>query len=687
MILEKFQDQLSQINMCYRIISVFIVALLTVVYSPVVIKGQSPDSLLYLIDNDLVEDDFKRYDLLCEVIRGIEDDEIKIRYCDKAIELAEKLDILPIYPYLKKGEAYLNSGMHALALECFMEAARYSKEKNDLANLGRAYNWITITYGKQGNHENEKDYNQKAIEVFEQAKDTASLRYALANLGYTYYNLRKYDSALVILTSRGELFKEIKDDYAYYYCLGNSGLVYSKLSDYDKAEAYLLEAIENLDRLGDIPGVVEYMIEYANVLMQKGEIEKAIGYASRALTINDDPDYESDAAKTLASIYRTVGKYDSAYYYQSIFIVANDSLKNIKNVWKMADLRADFEIAQNDLENKKKTLIQFIIIIGLGIILLLAIGLVTLYYTSLKRSKKLTTALEERRVLLEKQSAELKDKNEKIIRANEELQQLYEITTSQKDEIISSINYAQRIQQAILPPEAYITELITENFIFYKPKDIVSGDFYWVKQVNQYIILACADCTGHGVPGAFMSMLGISYLNEIVRRKEITQANQVLNELRNVIKHSLRQTGKKGKSRDGIDMALCVIDTDNNIMQYAGAYNPLYLISNSGAKPELKEIKADTMPVGVHFSGDKPFTNHEIQLEIGDTFYICTDGFIDQDGGDKVTRFGSARFKKLLLDIHDQPMYEQGEILENILREWMGELPQRDDILVIGARI
>jgi serine phosphatase RsbU (regulator of sigma subunit) len=176
-------------------------------------------------------------------------------------------------------------------------------------------------------------------------------------------------------------------------------------------------------------------------------------------------------------------------------------------------------------------------------------------------------------------------------------------------------------------------------------------------------------------------------LNEIVQRREVTQANQVLNELRKQIKHSLRQTGKKEESRDGIDIALCVIDSKNNIMQYSGAYIPLYIISNINGEPVFKEIKADLMPVGVHFSSDKPFTNHEIQLEIGDTFYISSDGFIDQIGGSNNTRFSSKNFKKLLLDIHDQPMFEQKEILDQTLKDWMGEHPQRDDILVIGARM
>jgi len=327
------------------------------------------------------------------------------------------------------------------------------------------------------------------------------------------------------------------------------------------------------------------------------------------------------------------------------------------------------------------------VIVSLVLILFLALGLIVLYYNSLKRSQKFTKALDERRILLEKQSTELKEQNDKINKANEELKQLYEITNSQKDEIISSILYAQRIQSAVLPQEAYITELLNENFILYKPKEIVSGDFYWIKQVKNYIILASADCTGHGVPAAFMSMLGISLLNEIVQRREITQANQVLNELRKQIKHSLRQTGKKEESRDGIDIALCVIDSEKNIMQYSGAHNPLYLISNNNGESILKEFKADPMPVGLHFSSDKSFTNHEIQLEIGDIFYIFSDGFADQNGGENNCRFTNTNFKKLLLEIHDQPMYEQKEILEQILKKWMGEHPQRDDILVLGARV
>ena len=562
------------------------------------------------------------------------------------------------------------------------------------------------TYNLQGNRENEKLYLQNAIEIFEQEKDSFRLVLALHNLGYSNYSMGQYDTALVVYTKTLDLFKKLNDpiNYAYFVCLGNLGLVYSRLSDFDKAEEYLLTAIDTLARLGDEIAVPEFMIEYANILRQKGEIKQAITYASRALKITDNPNYERDASRLLARLYEISGRFDSAYYYQSIFIVANDSIKNIESVQKMADLRTEYEVGKKQAEVdvlEKTKLINNIINIGLGIILILAIGLVTLYYTNLKRSRKLSVALEERRVLLANQSSELKEKNDKILRANEELTLLNEEINTQKEEIetqrdhlfiqneaiTSSINYAKRIQSAILPPEQYFHEILNDVFILFRPRDIVSGDFYWIKQVNQYVILAAADCTGHGVPGAFMSMLGMSYLNEIVHRREITQANQVLNELRKQIRNSLRQHGQPEESKDGMDMALCVIDEKKKVLQYSGANSPLYLIRDKNGTPELTEFKADRMPLGYYQGTFKTFTNNDIQLEFGDVFYLFSDGFVDQKGGKECKKFLSKYFKKLLLEIHQEPMREQKNILDKTITDWMGDTSQIDDILVIGVRV
>jgi len=357
---------------------------------------------------------------------------------------------------------------------------------------------------------------------------------------------------------------------------------------------------------------------------------------------------------------------------------------------------------------KREKLIRSITILGLIIILVLAIWLVTSYYKNLKRSRTLTGALEERRLLLVKQSSELKEKNDKILRAyeeltvlneavskqnvqiletNEELTVLNEAVNKQKNEILDSITYAKKIQAAMLPPEQYFHEILNDVFILFKPRDIVSGDFFWIKHVNQYVIMAAADCTGHGVPGAFMSLLGISFLNEIVQRREITQANQVLNELRKQIKNSLRQHGQAEESKDGIDMAVCVIDEKNKTLQYSGANNPLYLIRDKNGAPELTEFKADLMPVGYYPGRFKTFTNKDIQLQYGDVFYLFSDGFSDQKGGKGDKKFLSKNFKKLLLEIHQEPMREQKNILNKTITDWMGNTSQIDDILVIGVRV
>ncbi len=700
--------------MGHRYLSMIIIVLFVVVRPPDLLRGQSTDSLLYIIENDLVQDDAEKYMLLCQVIADLNDSERKIRYSDQAIELAQRLDVPPALPYLMKGEGYLGFGDFEAALECFIQAANYYEEMGEISDIGRAYLLMAETYNYQGNTDNEKRYLQNAIEIFEQVQDSTRLGYALHNLGYFNYGIEQYDTALVLYTETLELLKELDDPYAhvdYFVCLGNAGLVHSRLSDFDKAEEYLLTAIDTLTILGYEFVVAEFLVGYANILRQKGELAQAIAYATRAFKFADRPILERDASELLAGLYKISGRYDSAFYYQSIFIAAKDSIKNIESVQRMADLRTEYEVGKKQAEVdvlQKKTLIRTITIIGLVIILILAIWLVTMYYTNLKRSRRLTRALEERRILLENQSSELKEKNdkiisaneeltvlneaiskqnEKILEANEELTVLNEAISKQKNEILDSITYAKKIQAAMLPPEQYFHEILNDAFILFKPRDIVSGDFFWIKQVKQYVILAAADCTGHGVPGAFMSMLGMSYLNEIVLRREVTQANQVLNELRRQIRNSLRQHGEAEESKDGIDMALCVIDEKNKTLQYSGANIPLYLIRDKNGAPELTEFKADKMPLGYYQGTFKTFAKKDIQLEYGDVLYLFSDGFVDQKGGKDNKKFMSRKFKNLLLRIHEEPMRDQKNILEKTLADWMGDNSQIDDILIIGVRV
>jgi PAS domain S-box-containing protein len=254
--------------------------------------------------------------------------------------------------------------------------------------------------------------------------------------------------------------------------------------------------------------------------------------------------------------------------------------------------------------------------------------------------------------------------------------------------ITSSIRYAHFIQKAVLPSGEFIKQFIPENFILFIPRDIVSGDFYWIKQVKNHVAVAAADCTGHGVPGAFMSMLGIALLNEIVRLDESPKANEILNELRKRIKTSLHQDAQRDSASDGMDISLCIINLESKEAQYAGANSPMYIVSenNSEHRPILTHIKPDRMPIGVYVK-ERAFTNHVIKLGTNDVIYLFSDGFQDQFGGQNLTKFKTTRFKALLEEIYHRTLNEQREILYETFENWRAGTRQLDDVLVIGVRI
>jgi len=288
-------------------------------------------------------------------------------------------------------------------------------------------------------------------------------------------------------------------------------------------------------------------------------------------------------------------------------------------------------------------------------------------------------------LILQKKNLELEvqKRTAVISNQNQELKTQHDIIKQKNQSITDSINYASRIQQAALPPNKEFEALNREYFILYKPKDIVSGDFYWISRKENKVIVAVADCTGHGVPGAFMSMLGISILNEITGNNPNFTAAEILNHLRAHVKNSLRQTEGTNQSKDGMDIALCILDTSTLDAQFAGAYNPLFVIRNN----ELIITKGDRMPIGIHLNEKADFTNHVCKFEKGDMIYLFSDGYVDQTGGDTKRKYLIVNFKTLLLSIHKKDLNEQKQILEDTLKEWKGNNEQVDDILVVGIQI
>ena len=288
---------------------------------------------------------------------------------------------------------------------------------------------------------------------------------------------------------------------------------------------------------------------------------------------------------------------------------------------------------------------------------------------------------------------QLVENNEEIKSQNVELELQRNIATKQRDEIIeinneikSSIRYAENIQKAILTPKILLESLFEDYFVLYLPKDIVSGDFYWVKHVDNKTIVTVADCTGHGVPGAFMSILGVAFLNEIVNKKDVYFANEILNELREHVVTSLHQIGISGSSQDGMDMAIVIIDETENSLQYAGANNQCWVINEKS----LIELCPDKMPVGIH-EKMVPFRNNIIDIQKGDFIYLFTDGIADQFGGPQSEaggkKFKLKQLKELLISISPLPLNKQKESIETVFNNWRNDIEQTDDVTIMGLKI
>ncbi len=268
------------------------------------------------------------------------------------------------------------------------------------------------------------------------------------------------------------------------------------------------------------------------------------------------------------------------------------------------------------------------------------------------------------------------ERTEEVVKQRQKLEELYK-------DLTDSIRYAKRLQESILPSDKYIKDLLPESFVLFKPKDIVSGDFYWFDEAEGKVLFAAVDCTGHGVPGAFMSLVGYNGLKQAVREHNLSQPAQILDDLNALASESLNQDPEESNVRDGMDLALCSLDLNTKVLEYAGAYNPLYIIRNG----ELMQTKGDKFAIGGFDDLDKKYTNHSIPLQSGDQVYIFSDGYADQFGGPKGKKFMYKQFRDMLLGCQSKTMSEQKDILNRTIEQWKGNFEQVDDILVIGVKV
>lgn len=402
----------------------------------------------------------------------------------------------------------------------------------------------------------------------------------------------------------------------------------------------------------------------------------------------------------------------------------------------LEEQHTEIELQQGKIEGQKKVLNeqlakiemqQLILYLFIAIIVLVSLmGFFIFKAYKVKKTANILLKAKNQEIMeqneeIRQQKEEIEAQRDEIEKQNEELEiqknfaekQRDEIG-QQKEEIMASIHYASRIQTAVLPPAKFITQILPDHFfILNKPRDIVSGDYYWMAQKDNKTVIAAADCTGHGVPGAFMSLLGVSFLNEVINKVSEVLANDILDKLRDSVINALNQAGTEGVTKDGMDMALCVLDLNSYELQFAGANNPLYIIrtknnfnepnfNNSPKNSEeidnqnvrindfpdsvLLEFKADKMPIGL-YDESKPFANKFIQLIKNDVFYIFSDGYADQFGGPQGKKFKYKQMKELLISIQEQPMTEQKNLLDKAIEDWRGDYFQVDDMLIIGVKV
>lgn len=667
-----------------------------------------PDSALILMNRSLElrtnlgdqEDIAVTYNRIGRLYYNLADYQKSIECYTKAITIRETLNDPEglAVAYYNFGRTLTNIGNYQPALEQFQKALQtFEKTKND-EGIANSCNGIGMVYenlsqstlavkDNEANYRKGLEYYQRSLELFQKINYRSQEGRTLQNIANLYSRLatnqfvaqygEKWEDSLIKIPSKTilpsfeksleyykkslDIFKETKEEDQISTVSINIGTAYSTIRDWNKANKYLSEGLEIARKL-NLP-YEKAMALFAlgeSYLRQKNMAQAEANFLesaklSKELEMRDNERY---CYERLSTLYEDIGETQKALTYHKLSVKIKDEIFTEKSQKAITEMQTKYETEKKDAAFKLQESIikrQKLQIIGavIGVVLVLLVALLLL------------------KMIKEKQ------------KANRILEEKNELITLQKKEITDSIRYASRIQRAILPSDDILLQTLPQHFVVFLPRDIVSGDFFWLSQNGGKIVIVAADCTGHGVPGAFMSMLGVSFLYEIVNKEGIMQPASILNYLRDHVKHTLSQTGKKDEAKDGMDISLCVFDPKEMKLEWSGAYNPLYLIRNG----ELIEYKADKMPIAIHMNDHMSFTNHEIALQKGDSFYISSDGYADQFGGTEGRKFMSKKYKEMLLQIYDKPMEEQKSLILKAHLDWKGHHEQVDDILVMGVRV
>lgn len=571
------------------------------------------------------------------------------------------------------GLIYREKGMYNKALGHYLDAHRYAVESGDQNKIAKALSGIGVVHNILHDYDKAIYYYGEAEKINLKTGNKLGLASVYNNTALAYVDLGQHEKAIKYFNQALEINKKMKDLRGIATNCENLGLIYlNHLNDPNLALSNFSKSIGIWRGMKDRLSISITLQYIASALYNMKRFDQCIDTAGLSLQLaRESSSHSSEMAahEWLYKAYEAKGNLDLSFKHFKHFVALKDSLSNDNEIRKIAEtqLKYDFDkervldSVRNQVNYQKKQAEvdkqkEFSLYLTIGLVLML--GFTIWIWFVLRKNKKARIEIANQKLLIEQKNSEVMD----------------------------SIKYASRIQQAILPPDEQMLKTLPQHFVMYMPKDIVSGDFYWLEEKGDLVFIAVVDCTGHGVPGAFMSIVGRNGLNDAVNIAQLSSAATILDFLNKYVNEALHQTYEQSNVRDGMDIALCVWNRRTNTVDFAGANNPIWVHRKGTAA--MQEFKADKQPIG-NFVGQqlRPFTPQKIQVEKGDMLYLFSDGYADQFGGPKKKKLKYKRLKQLLLDISSKELVQQGDHLRKYIHEWKGDLEQVDDICVMGIKI
>lgn len=640
----------------------------------------------------------------------------KLNYLNKALAIAEQINFKAGIARANRalGLVYFGLGDYSLSLSANYKALQLADEVKHSPNFKAT---VSASIGKiheiQRNLDQAEEYYTKSFALNTKNKNRRNLAYDYSNLANVEMLRQNYDKSLAYHQEEQKIKEEFKDTLGLAFTYNDIAVLYNYQNKLEKATYYYEKGVKILEKtpMGYYKTALNInLAEAYQRINKKAEAEKI---ALQSLEEAKKLQAKDLALRATAVLYNLNGKkknYQKAYEYLLLHKTLRDSTYNEQHLKEISQMETNFQVKQQQKENellKRENKLQTeeikikdaeamknrLLVMFSGIAVAMLVVLASVFYRNIQLKKKSNDILTQKNQEINQQKEEISAIAEELRGTNQIIHVKNLEIEKKNDDILSSINYAKRIQNAILPLQSRIAEVFGEEnfFIYYKPREIVSGDFYWFHSgmfPKPYTIFVAADCTGHGVPGAFMSMIGNDLLNEIVNSRRVLSPELILQELNEGIRNVLKQD--QNDSRDGMDIAIITLWKDENhftTLEYAGAMNPLYYVRNE----EFTEIKADKKPIGGFYTNKNAaqhFTKHTVELgKEPTTIYLCSDGFQDQFGGGNGKKFMVKQLRETLFSLSKLPLAIQKEKLEATFESWKGQQKQIDDVMMIGLRV